>query len=154
MNKYEVMVIVKPAEEEATNAVIEKVEALIARVGGTVEKVDRWGKRRLAYAVKKFTDGFYVLINFEAAPAEIKEIDRQIKEVRSTAAIAPTLEEKLSWQKKQRELESKRSKLRRDLFARQDEVEEQRNNLIGELEEQLQQQVEERTLFTVEWELT
>ena len=57
MNKYEVMFIVKPAEEEATNAVIEKVEALIARVGGTVEKVDRWGKRRLAYAVKKFTDG-------------------------------------------------------------------------------------------------
>ena len=53
MNKYEVMFIVKPAEEEATNAVIEKVEALIARVGGTVEKVDRWGKRRLAYAVKK-----------------------------------------------------------------------------------------------------
>ena len=78
MNKYEVMFIVKPAEEEATNAVIEKVEALIARVGGTVEKVDRWGKRRLAYAVKKFTDGFYVLINF-AAPAEIKEIDRVLK---------------------------------------------------------------------------
>ena len=76
MNKYEVMFIVKPAEEEATNAVI---EALIARVGGTVEKVDRWGKRRLAYAVKKFTDGFYVLINFEAAPAEIKEIDRVLK---------------------------------------------------------------------------
>ena len=79
MNKYEVMFIVKPTEEEATNAVIEKVEALIARVGGTVEKVDRWGKRRLAYAVKKFTDGFYVLINFEAAPAEIKEIDRVLK---------------------------------------------------------------------------
>ncbi len=79
MNKYEVMVIVKPAEEEASSAVIEKVEALIARVGGTVEKVDRWGKRRLAYPVKKFTDGFYVLVNFEAAPAEIKEIDRVLK---------------------------------------------------------------------------
>lgn len=79
MNKYEVMVIVKPAEEEAVNALIEKVEALIARVGGTVEKVDRWGKRRLAYAVKKFTDGFYVLINFESDPAQIKEIDRVMK---------------------------------------------------------------------------
>ena len=79
MNKYEVMVIVKPAEEEATNAVISKIEALIARVGGTVEKVDRWGKRRLAYAVKKFTDGFYVLIEFTADPAEIKEIDRVMK---------------------------------------------------------------------------
>lgn len=85
---------------------------------------------------------------------EIKEIDRQIKEVRSNAAIAATLEEKLSWQKKQRELEGKRSRFRRELFARQDEVEEQRNELIGELEVQLQQQVKERNLFTIEWELT
>ncbi|WP_313401313.1 SNF2-related protein [Stenotrophomonas sp.] len=84
---------------------------------------------------------------------EIKENDRQIKEVRSTAATAPTLEEKLSWQKKQRELEAKRSKLRRDLFARQDGLEEQRNKLIVELEDQLKPHVEERTLFTVEWEL-
>ncbi|MEW6694176.1 MAG: SNF2-related protein [Pseudomonadota bacterium] len=84
---------------------------------------------------------------------EIKEIDREIKEVRRTAATSPTLEEKLSWQKKQRELESKRSKLRRELFDRQDEVEAQRNDLIGQLEAQLQQQVEERTLFTVEWRL-
>jgi ERCC4-related helicase len=84
---------------------------------------------------------------------EIKEIDREIKEVRRTAATSPTLEEKLSWQKKQRELESKRSKLRRELFARQDEIELQRNDLINQLEDQLQQQVEEHTLFTVEWEL-
>ncbi|MGE4530881.1 MAG: SNF2-related protein [Acidithiobacillus sp.] len=84
---------------------------------------------------------------------EIKEIDRQIKVVRSTAATSPTLEEKLSWQKKQRELEGKRSKLRRELFARQDEIEAQRNDLIGQLELQLQQQVTEETLFTVEWEL-
>lgn len=73
--------------------------------------------------------------------------------MRRIAATSPTLEEKLSWQKKQRELEGKRSKLRRELFARQDEVEAQRNDLISQLEVQLQQQVEERTLFTVEWEL-
>ncbi len=84
---------------------------------------------------------------------EIKEIDRQIKEVRRTAASAPTLEEKLSWQKQQRELEAKRGRLRRELFARQDEVEAQRNAIIGQLEVQLTQQVEERTLFTIEWEL-
>lgn len=84
---------------------------------------------------------------------EIKEIDREIKEVRRTAATSPTLDEKLSWQKKQRELEVKRSKLRRELFARQDEVEAQRNDLISQLESQLQQQVEGRVLFTVEWEI-
>lgn len=84
---------------------------------------------------------------------EIKEIDREIKEVRRTAATSPTLEEKLSWQKRQREMEGKRSKLRRDLFARQDEIEVKRNDLISQLEVQLQQQVAELTLFTVEWEL-
>lgn len=84
---------------------------------------------------------------------EIKEIDREIKEVRRTAATSPTLDEKLSWQKKQRELEGKRSKLRRELFARQDEVEAQRNDLISQLESQLQQQVEEHILFTIEWGL-
>jgi ERCC4-related helicase len=84
---------------------------------------------------------------------EIKETDRQIKDVRSSAATAPTLNEKLAWQKRQRELEAKRSKLRRELFARQDEVEAQRNDLISQLELQLQQQVEEHMLFTIEWEL-
>lgn len=84
---------------------------------------------------------------------EIKEIDREIKEVRRTAATSPTLEEKLAHQKRRRELESKRSKLRRELFIRQDEIEAQRNDLISQLEAQLRQQVEERSLFTIEWEL-
>lgn len=84
---------------------------------------------------------------------EIKEIDRQIKEVRRTAASAATLEEKLSWQKQQRELESKRTKLRRELFDRQDAIEAERNELINQLESKLQQEVQEQTLFTVEWEL-
>lgn len=85
---------------------------------------------------------------------EIKEIDRQIKEMRSTAARAPTLEEKLSLQKQQRELEAKRTKLRRELFMRQDAIESERNALIDQLESQLQQQVQEQTLFTVDWTLS
>nr|WP_315221122.1 SNF2-related protein [uncultured Duganella sp.] len=84
---------------------------------------------------------------------EIKAIDAEIKEVRRTAATSPTLEEKLAHQKHQRELETKRTKLRRELFARQDEVEAQRNELIAQLELQLQQQVVEQTLFTIEWEV-
>ncbi len=78
---------------------------------------------------------------------EIKEIDREIKEIRKIAATSATLDEKLSHQKRQRELESKRSKLRKELFARQDEIEAERNELIAQLESQLQQQVEEYTLF-------
>lgn len=84
---------------------------------------------------------------------EIKAIDGEIKELRRIAATAATLEEKLGYQKQQRELEGKRSKLRRELFARQDEIEEERNALIDQLEAQLKQHVVEQTLFTVEWEL-
>jgi len=84
---------------------------------------------------------------------EIKEIDRAIKDVRKTAATSATLDEKLVHQKRQRELEGKRSKLRKELFARQDEIEAERNGLIEQLESQLQQQILEQTLFTIEWEL-
>lgn len=84
---------------------------------------------------------------------EIKTIDGEIKELRRIAATAATLEEKLGYQKQQRELEGKRSKLRRELYARQDEIEEERNALIDQLELQLQQQVKDDTLFTVEWVL-
>ena len=76
---YEVVYIIDPAQgEEAIAATVAKFQALAEQNGSDVV-VDEWGKRRLAYAVKKFTDGFYVLINFEAAPAEIKEIDRVLK---------------------------------------------------------------------------
>ena len=83
----------------------------------------------------------------------IKETDRQIKEVRRSATHAATLEEKLHWQKQQRQLEAQRSKQRRELFERQDAIEAQRNRLIEGLEGQLQQRVEEKELFLIEWEM-
>ena len=79
VKKYEIMFIVKSVEDEVVNAMVEKVENLITKNGGTVEKVDRWGKRRLAYEVKKTAEGYYVLINFDADPAIIAEIDRVMK---------------------------------------------------------------------------
>ena len=78
MNKYEVMFIAKPLEDAEVDPIAEFVSNLIKKNGGNVEKVDRWGKRHLAYPVKKQADGNYVLINFEADPAVIKEIDRVI----------------------------------------------------------------------------
>ena len=73
--------------------------------------------------------------------------------MRRTAATAATLEDKLTSQKRQRELEAKRTQLRRELFTRQDEIEAQRNELIEGLEGQLGQKVDEQTLFSVEWSL-
>ena len=83
----------------------------------------------------------------------IKDIDREIKEVRRSATLSPTLDEKLHWQKRQREMEGRRSQLRRDLFGQQDEIELRRNVVIEELERQLAQRVEEQHLFTAECEL-
>lgn len=79
MRKYEIMFIVKPAEEEATNAVITKFENLINNNGGSVEKIDRWGKKRLAYEVKDFIEGYYVLVYFTGEPKTVFELERVMK---------------------------------------------------------------------------
>jgi small subunit ribosomal protein S6 len=79
VRKYEVIYIVKPVEEEAVNAVVTKFENLITNNGGTVEKIDRWGKKRLAYEVKDHAEGFYFLVNFAGEPAVIAELDRVMK---------------------------------------------------------------------------
>lgn len=79
MKKYEIMFIVKPMEEEATNAVIAKFETLIANNGGTIEKVDRWGKKRLAYEIKDISEGFYCLFYFTGEPSTVFELERVMK---------------------------------------------------------------------------
>ncbi|HIU64970.1 MAG TPA: 30S ribosomal protein S6 [Candidatus Avacidaminococcus intestinavium] len=79
MNRYEVMYIVKPVEEEAFEAVVTKFDSLISTNGGTVEKTDRWGKKRLAYEIKDFVDGIYVLVTFSADAKVVKELDRVMK---------------------------------------------------------------------------
>jgi len=83
----------------------------------------------------------------------IKDIDQQIKEVRRNAKIAATLEEKLNWQKKQRDLERIRNNQRKELFDRQDEVDERREALIEQLESKLNQKTEVEDLFTIHWRL-
>jgi len=79
MNKYEVMFIVKPAEEEAVEAVATKFENLIKNNGGTIDKIDRWGKRRLAYELKDFNEGIYFVDYFTAEPAVVAELNRVMK---------------------------------------------------------------------------
>ena len=83
----------------------------------------------------------------------IKELDKQIKQVRREAKIAPTLEEKLNLQKQQRQLESLRNKSRRELFDRQDEVDDKRESLITTLEGKLNKKTSQEILFTIHWKL-
>lgn len=79
MKKYEVMFIVNVANEEVIQSAVKLVQDTIVRIGGTVVKVDEWGKRHLAYEVKHQSEGYYVVIDFEADPAQITELDRVIK---------------------------------------------------------------------------
>ena len=73
------MYIVKPIDEEAFEACVKKFDSLIADNGGTVEKTDRWGKKRLAYEIQDFVEGIYVLVTFQANGKIVKELDRVMK---------------------------------------------------------------------------
>ena len=79
MKKYEVMFIVNIANEEVIQTAVKLVQDTITRIGGTVVKVDEWGRRHLAYEVKHQNEGYYVVVDFEADPAQITELDRIIK---------------------------------------------------------------------------
>lgn len=80
MNKYELMYIIDTSLEEAPRKeLIEKVSGQIAENGGEVEKVDEWGRRRLAYAIDYKTEGYYVLVNFSAKPEVPQEIERLLQ---------------------------------------------------------------------------
>jgi len=79
MRKYEIIFIIRSLDEEATNAVIDKFSKLIAANGGEIVKEDRWGKKRLAYDIKKENEGYYVLFYVKCEPPCINECDRVMK---------------------------------------------------------------------------
>ncbi|HHT43820.1 MAG TPA: 30S ribosomal protein S6 [Firmicutes bacterium] len=80
MRAYELMVIYVPQlDEEALAAQIEKTKDLILGVGGEIEKVDQWGKRRFAYEINDNTEGFYVVIDFKAESGATSEVERILK---------------------------------------------------------------------------
>ena len=79
MRHYEVMVILDPNLEERTIAPsLDTFLNVVKKDGGTVEKVDIWGKRRLAYEIAKHAEGIYAVIDVQAEPASVLELDRQL----------------------------------------------------------------------------
>src|SRR5437660_4269372 len=80
MRIYEELFILRPdTPEEETDQLIEQLSALIAKNGGTVDKTDKWGIRKLAYRVQKRNEGFYVLMQFTAQPEAVKELERRMR---------------------------------------------------------------------------
>lgn len=80
MRIYENLFIVKPdATEEEIDHLIEQMSKNITTTGGTVDKVDKWGKRRLAYRVEKQREGYYVLLTFTADSQAVREFERRMR---------------------------------------------------------------------------
>jgi small subunit ribosomal protein S6 len=80
MRDYEVVFIVQADLDDATlKGIVEKVSSWITEAGGTIAKVDMWGKRRMAYAIRKQREGFYVLINAQMSPSFTSELERNLQ---------------------------------------------------------------------------
>ena len=85
MSKYELAVVLSAAiTDEERTAALDRVKEYITRAGGTITNVDEWGKKKLAYPIRKMTEAFYTFIRFEAeasAPAQVEENVRLMEQV-------------------------------------------------------------------------
>ena len=79
MRKYEMMIILDPSLEERTvEPSLEQFLNVVKTRGGTVDKVDLWGRRRLTYEIDKKPEGIYAVVDLTAEPDAVKELDRQL----------------------------------------------------------------------------
>ena len=80
MRVYEELFIVRPdATDEEIDPLVEQLRGMITTGGGTLDKIDKWGVRKLAYRVEKRNEGYYVLLQFSAEPDAVKEIERRLR---------------------------------------------------------------------------
>ena len=79
MRSYEVVVIIDPdVDDRQVNGLLEKPLAAFTKAGGTVDNIDVWGRRRLAYDIRKKSEGIYAVVVFTSTPDVAKELDRQL----------------------------------------------------------------------------
>ncbi|WP_236865843.1 30S ribosomal protein S6 [Brevibacterium daeguense] len=79
MRKYELMLILDPElDERSVSTTVEKLTKVVTADGGSIDNVDVWGRRRFAYEIQKKTEGYYVVVDFQANPDTTKELDRQL----------------------------------------------------------------------------
>ena len=93
MRAYELMVILDPDLEERTvQPSLDTYLNVVRKDGGSVENIDIWGRRRLAYEIDKNAEGIYAVVSLQAEPATVKELDRQLslnESVLRTKVIRP-----------------------------------------------------------------
>lgn len=111
MRIYEELFIVKPdAPEEEVDAFVSQLEATITQAGGKVEKVDKWGTRKLAYKVQKYSDGNYILMLFHCNPETVKELERRLRVSDVVLKyMTSRMDETLKWIEKRKKEREKRA---------------------------------------------
>ena len=81
MRDYELVAIISPeADEEGVSKILDKVSQSINSRGGVVEEIEKWGRRRLAYPIRKFMEANYVLTRFKLMPKSVKELEAEISD--------------------------------------------------------------------------
>ena len=80
MYDYELVTVISPeVSEENVSKIVDEVGEFISDRGGAVEETDKWGKRKLAYPLRKFMEGNYVLTRFELEPELVKEVETKVR---------------------------------------------------------------------------
>src|SRR5436189_19532 len=108
---YEQLFIVRPdATPEEVDPFVEQLKNVITHTGGTLEKADKWGVRKLAYRVLKYNEGQYILLQFNAQPDTVKEIERRLRVTDFVLKfITVRIDEKLKRIEKRRRARDKRA---------------------------------------------
>ena len=111
MRVYEELFIVRPdAPEEEIDPLIEQLRQVITQEGGTLDKVEKWGVRKLAYRVAKYNDGQYILLQFSAKPETVKEVERRLRVADVVLKfLTVRIDERMKWLEKRRKLREKRA---------------------------------------------
>ena len=111
MRVYEELFIVKPdSPEEEVDGFVEQVKTLISSGQGTVDKVDKWGIRKLAYRLQKYNEGIYVLVQFSSGPDLVKEVERRMRVTDMVMKfITVRIDEKLKRIEKRKKAREKRA---------------------------------------------
>ncbi|MBC8166636.1 MAG: 30S ribosomal protein S6 [Bryobacteraceae bacterium] len=112
MNRiYEELFILRPdIPEEEITPVIEQLRGIITQAGGTVDKEERWGIRKLAYRIEKKSEGFYVLLQFTSPASTVKEVERRLRVNDAVLKyLTVRIDEKLKWLEKRKKAREKRA---------------------------------------------
>ena len=112
MNRiYEELFILRPdiTEEEVT-PIIDQLRGIVTQAGGTIDKEERWGVRKLAYKIEKRAEGFYVLLQLTAPASTVKELERRLRVNDAVLKyLTVRIDEKLKWLEKRKKAREKRA---------------------------------------------